>query len=43
LPEQREATVRYYNEVIDLASDLSAKNVLHIISRFVYKGRASFL
>ena len=43
LAEERAATVPYYNEVIDLASDLSAKNVLHIISRFVYKGRASFL
>ena len=30
LPEEREATVRYYNEVIDLASDLSAKKVLYI-------------
>jgi fructoselysine 3-epimerase len=30
LPEEREATVRYYNEVIDLASDLGAKKVLYI-------------
>ena len=30
LPEEREATIRYYNEVIDLASDLGAKKVLYI-------------
>ena len=30
LPEEQEATVRYYNEVIDLASDLGAKKVLYI-------------
>ena len=30
LPEEREATVRYYNEVIDLASDLGANKVLYI-------------
>ena len=30
LPEEREATVRYYNEVIDVASDLGAKKVLYI-------------
>ena len=30
LPEEREATVRYYSEVIDLASDLGAKKVLYI-------------
>jgi fructoselysine 3-epimerase len=30
LREEREATVRYYNEVIDLASDLGAKKVLYI-------------
>ncbi len=30
LAEEREATVRYYNEVIDLALDLGAKKVLYI-------------
>src|SRR5260221_11526243 len=30
LTEEREATVRYYNEVIDLALDLGAKKVLYI-------------
>jgi fructoselysine 3-epimerase len=30
LPEEREATVRYYNEVIDLAFDLGAEKVLYI-------------
>jgi protein FrlC len=30
LPEEREATVRYYNEVIDLALDLGAEKVLYI-------------
>ena len=30
LPEERDATVRYYNEVIDLASDLGANKVLYI-------------
>ena len=30
LPEEQEATVRYYNEVIDLASDLGANKVLYI-------------
>jgi len=30
LPEEREATIRYYNEVIDLASDLGANKVLYI-------------
>lgn len=30
LSEEREATVRYYNEVVDLASDLGANKVLYI-------------
>ncbi len=30
LPEEREATIKYYNEVIDLASDLGASKVLYI-------------
>jgi sugar phosphate isomerase/epimerase len=30
LPEEREATVKYYNEVIDLAADLGAGKVLYI-------------
>jgi fructoselysine 3-epimerase len=36
LPEEREATVRYYNEVIDLASDLGAKKVLYIAGWQIY-------
>lgn len=30
LPEEREATVKYYSEVIDLAADLGAEKVLYI-------------
>jgi uncharacterized protein len=30
LPEERDATVHYYNEVIDLALDLGAQKVLYI-------------
>jgi fructoselysine 3-epimerase len=30
-PEERDATVHYYNEVIDLALDLGAQKVLYIV------------
>jgi protein FrlC len=30
LPEERDATIKYYNEVIDLAADLGAGKVLYI-------------
>jgi fructoselysine 3-epimerase len=30
LPEEREATIKYYNEVIDLAADLGAGKVVYI-------------
>lgn len=36
LVEEREATVRYYNEVIDLASDLGAEKVLYIAGWQIY-------